>query len=188
MTAISLPAAEAALNVLTGNFNLVVQSSTPSYTPGMWWWNTASGGGALYAYSGNPLVGLSGWVNLSQRYIALLYQDPSTSGGGGGPATSISDLVECTDAGYSRQLVTFTPAAPGSNGTLPVIASNTANVTFSFPQGMTGYASWVALVTAASGTAGLLLQTWDVPSQYTQNVGPGQSITYPAGAIVLEQD
>lgn len=183
MTSISLTAASASLNVLTGNFNLVVGTSQPSDTSGAtWWWNTTAS--ALFAYSGDPTIG---WVNLAKRYIALLYADPATSGPGGTPAVKISDLTECSDTGYARQLVTFSPAAPVTTG-LPVGSSNTNAVTFTFPTGMTGYASWVALVTAPSGNAGLLLQTWDVPTDYTQNVGASQSITYPAGAFVLEQD
>lgn len=187
MTAISLPAAEAALNVLTGNFNLVVSPTAPTYTPGTWWENSSTTPNQLYAYSGDPTVGNNGWVSLVKRYLCLLYGDPATSGPGGGPAIQIADLVECKDSGYSRQLAAFSAAAPGASGTLPVMSSNTANLTFSFPQGMTGYASWVALVTAPTGNAGLLLHTWNVPDDYTQNVGPGQSITYPAGAVVLEQ-
>lgn len=186
MTSISLPAAEAALSVLTGNFNLVVSSSAPTYTAGMWWWNDATDPGALYAYSGDTTVGIQGWVNLSTRYVALLYGDPDTSAAGGTPATQISDLVECTDTGYARQVATFGPPAPVSTG-LPVQSANLTDITFSFPTGMTGYASWVGLVTAPSGTDGMYLQNWTVPADYTQNVGAGESITYPAGAIVLEQ-
>lgn len=189
MTSIALNAAEAALNVLAGGFNLVIAANPPTYTAGMWWWNNSTSPGALYAYTGDTSLGTNGWVDISKRYIALLYADPSTSGSGGTPAVSISDLSECTDTGYSRQLVTFTSAAPPANTTgLPVQVANTADISFSFPQGMSGYASWVALVTASSGDAGLLLQTWDVPTGMTQNVGAGQSLTYPAGSIVLQQD
>lgn len=178
MTAISLGAAESALNVLTGNFALSVGTNPPTFTPGLYWWNTSVS--QLYGWNG------SGWYSLAQRYLTLLYANPATSGAGGTPAVLISDLVECTDTGYSRQLTTFGVAAPVTTG-LPVQSTNQSAVTFSFPNGMTNYASWVALVTCPSGVNGLLLATWDVPSGMTQNVGPGQSITYPANSVVLDQ-
>lgn len=46
----------------------------------------------------------------ADRYVALLTSDPSSSGPGGGYAMAISDLVEDTTAGYSRQQVTFAPS------------------------------------------------------------------------------
>lgn len=179
MTQIALAAAEAALDVLSGNFQLVVGTNPPAYAPGLWFYNTSVQ--QLYGWNGTD------WVSLAQRYLALLYADPATSGAGGGPAVSISDLVECQDAGYSRPLVSFSPAAPLTTG-VPVQVSNTAAVTVGpFEVDMTGTASWVALVTCPSGTDGMLLYTWDVPSDQTQQVGASQSITYPAGTVVLDQ-
>jgi hypothetical protein len=179
MTQISLAAAEAALGVLSGQFQLSVGSSPPGWTPGLWWYNTSVN--ALYGWNATQ------WVSLAQRYLALLYTDPATSGAGGGPAVYISDLTECQDAGYTRQLCAFSPAAPLTTG-VPVQVSNTSAVTVGpFTVDMTGAASWVALVSCPSGVNGMLLYTWNVPSDQTQQVGASQSITYPAGTVVLDQ-
>jgi hypothetical protein len=181
MTQIAAVAAEAALNVLSGQFALSVGSSAPTYVPGLYWWNT-SGTPALYGWNG------SAWISLANRYLALLYANPATSGPGGGPAVLMSDLVECTDTGYARQPVTFTPASPISGSSVPVQAANTASITFGpFGIDMTGTAGWVALVTAATGTGGLYLYEWDVPSNQTQRVLASQSISLPAGTLTLDQ-
>ena len=97
--------AQALANKIAGNVPPYIGTSSPTWIPGLEWINTTSGAAAV-------LVERRAWVAGAQgRYIALLTASPLTSGPGGGYAQAITDLVEVTTAGYSRQSVTFTNAA-----------------------------------------------------------------------------
>ena len=116
------------------------------------------------------------------RYIALLTASPFTSGPGGGYAQAISDLVEVTTSGYSRQSVSFTNAAasypaPESNSNLLTFGPMSANMAVS--------AQWAAMVTAVTGTVGLLLYFWTLDTP--QQVLVSQSIQIPIGSLTLAE-
>ena len=116
------------------------------------------------------------------RYIALLTASPYTSGPSGGYAQAISDLVEVTTAGYSRQSVAFTDAsasypAPVSNSAVLTFGPMTANMALS--------AQWAAMVTAVTGTTGLLLYFWNLDTP--QQVSVSQSVQIPIGSLILSE-
>ena len=132
-----------------------------------------------HPYSWNGSAWVSGALN---RYVALLTASPFTSGGGGGNAALISDLVEVTTAGYSRQLAAWTNAA----ATYPSPVSNSAVLTFGpMIAGMTLAAQWAALVSAATGTTGLLYYFWQLDTP--QQVSVSQSIQIPIGGLSLTE-
>lgn len=132
---------------------------------------------ALYSWNG------SAWVaGASARYVALLTASPYTSGPSGGLAEAITDLIEVTTAGYTRQAVTFSNAA----STYPSPVSNSGVLTFGpMTAGMTLSAQWAALVTASSGTTGLLLFYWQLDTP--QQVAVSQSIQLPIAALALSE-
>ena len=168
--------AQALANKIAGNVPPYIGSSSPTWIPGLEWINTTSGA-ALYTWNG------SGWVAGAQgRYVALLTASPYGSGPGGGYAQAITDLVEVTTAGYSRQSVTFTNAA----SSYPAPVSNSATITWGpMTATMTLSAQWAAMVTAATGTAGLLLYFWTLDTP--QQVSVSQSIQIPAGRLALSE-
>lgn len=106
-------------------------------------------------------------------YLALLTAAPSAS-------TTLATMSELTTAGYSRQAVTF--SAP--SGT-PRSTSNTAGVTFGPFSADPPSVGWVALVSAASGTSGDLIDAWSVDA--ARDGISGDSLTVAAGALVLTQ-
>jgi hypothetical protein len=169
--------AEATLNHLTGQGVPVVQNTAPTWVPGMVWVNDSTNPPILYSWNGTS------WVSgLSGLYLALLIADPSTSGSGGGPAVLLSDLQEDTTAGYARQSVTFTAASAA----VPSQAQNTAAITFGpYTANQAAPVQWAALVTAASGTTGILKYTWTLDT--VEQVQVSQPIIFPAGALVLDQ-
>ena len=106
-------------------------------------------------------------------YLALLTTAPTAT-------TTLATMAEVTGTGYSRQSVTW--AAP--SGT-PRSTSNTNVITFgpfSFDPASVG---WVALVSAASGTTGDLIDSWSV--DVARDATTGDSITLAASAISLVQ-
>ncbi len=163
-------------NKIAGNVPPSIGTSAPTWIPGLDWINTTSGS-VLYSWNGTAWV--TGALN---RYIALLTASPFTSGPGGGPAQAISDLVELTTSGYSRQLVTFTDAAasypaPESNSNVLTFGPMTASMTLS--------AQWAAMVSAATGTTGLLYYFWNLDTP--QQVSVSQSIQIPIGSLSLSE-
>ena len=163
-------------NKIAGNVPPSIGTSAPTWVPGLDWINTTSGA-VLYSWNGAAWV--SGALN---RYIALLTASPFTSGPGGGPAQVITDLVELTTAGYSRQLVTFTNAGAA----YPSPESNSAVLTFGpMTASMLLTAQWCAMVSAATGTTGLLYYFWNLDTP--QQVAVSQSIQLPAGSLVLSE-
>jgi hypothetical protein len=125
----------------------VVQGTAPTWSPGLYWINSASG------YSVNEWNGIA-WVTAGSRYLALLTADPVAGG-----VVNVSDagFLECITPGYARQAVTFTAAATA----YPTTSSNAALVTFGpMTATMVLPVQWVALVTGLSGTQGLFLFSW----------------------------
>lgn len=179
--------AAATLNHITGEAVPVVSATAPaSWIPGQYWINT-SAGNAVYAYNGASPYTTSGWAAVGGLYLALLVADPSTSGPSSGPAVSLSDLVEDTTAGYARQSVTFSQITQSNGTTPPAQASNTNTLTFGpYTANQALPVQWAALVTAASGTTGLLKYTWNLDT--IEQVSVSQPIIIPAGSLVLDQD
>src|ERR1700722_5061400 len=135
----------ALINHITANATPIISASPPAWVPGLVWINTSSSP-AIYHWNGSSWV--SGAAGL---YIALCTADPATSGPGSGPSVNISDLVEDTTSGYTRQAVTFSVASTA----YPAVSSNANNLTFGpYSAGQTIAVQWAALVNAASGTAG----------------------------------
>lgn len=164
-------------NKIAGNASPAIQSSTPTWVPGMDWIDTTSGA-TLKTWNGAAWV-----VGAATQYIALLSASPFTSGSGGGFAQTISDLVEVTTTGYARQTVDFTNASAA----YPAPVANNAILTFGpMTAAMALAAQWAALVThAATGLAGLLLYFWQLDTP--QQVSVSQSIQVPIGNLALSE-
>jgi len=173
---VSQVGAQTLINVIGGRVPPAVQSGTPTWKPGLYWVDTTSGATLKY-WNGSTWI-----AGTEPLYIALLTASPFTSGPGGGFAQTISDLVELTTAGYTRQAVTFTDAAAA----YPSPGSNSGVLTFG-PMGasMTLAAQWAAMVTASSGTAGLLKFFWTLDTP--QQVSISQSIQIPIGNLGLSE-
>ena len=163
--------AQMTLNVLLGNAVPVVASTAPvTPIPGLWWVDSAS------SYSVQQWNGTAWVVDTGARYLALLAADPTVL-----PAVLISDLVEITTPGYSRQLVDWTNATSA----YPSVSDNSGNVTWGpMTADMAVGTQWVALVTVASGNTGLLLYTWTVG---LQQVNTSESIQLAASEFTLAQ-
>lgn len=164
-------------NKIAGNAAPAIQTSAPTWVPGMDWVDTTSGA-TLKTWNGAAWV-----VGAATRYVALLTASPFTSGPGGGYAQTISDLVEVTTAGYSRQIATWANASAA----YPAPVSNNAVLTFGpMSSAMALAAQWAALVThAATGTAGLMLYFWQLDTP--QQVSVSQSIQIPIGNLGLSE-
>lgn len=168
MTGISQAGAQTQLNALTGYSAPIVASSAPAGFIGGYWINTSSGN------SINEWTGTT-WVTSVLPYLALLTADPSG-------LTTIAALAECTDSGYSRIAVTFGPASAA----YPSVATNTGLLTFGpFSVNMSLPVQWIAMVSVASGTAGLLLNSWSISAP--QQVQSTQTINIAASALQITQ-
>lgn len=164
--------AQACLNLLTGNAVPVVSSSAPA-TPvyGQYWINTSSSNQPYY-YNGTSWV-----LETGNRYLALLTADPTQL-----PAVNITDLAEVTTAGYGRAQVTMSTAT----GNYPSVATDTGTITWGpMSADMLAPALFAALVTVASGTAGLYLYSWPLPSP--EQVSVSQSIQIATSQLSLSQ-
>lgn len=175
-----------ALNNFTHQSLPFVGAAAPgSWIPGQLWVNT-SAGNAIYFYDGTSPYNAAHWAVIGSLYLALLTGDPSTSGAGGSPAVNLSDLAEDTTSGYARQVVTFSQITQANATLPPAAASNTGAITFGpYTANQALPVQWAALVTASSGTAGLLLYTWSLDT--IEQVLTSQPIILPAGTLVLDQ-
>lgn len=155
------------LNSVTGVAAPLVQTSTPSTGVLGQYWINASNASTVQVWNG------SSWAAVSGPYLALLSADPTGS-------TTISQLAECTDGGYSRQTVTWGSAAAAT----PVSIQNSALITFGpFTVNMTLPCQWLALVSVHTGTTGLLLETYTLSSP--QQVLATQSITLAPQSLTI---
>lgn len=166
MTGIAQSGAMAELNSLTYANAPIVQTATPGAgMPGQLWINVASA--PVSQWNG------AAWVTAVNRYLALLTADPTGQ-------TTIAALAECADSGYSRQQVTFNAATAA----VPSVASNASLITFGpFSVNMALPVQWLALVSVASGTTGLLMNTWTISTP--QQVSATQSINIAASALQI---
>jgi hypothetical protein len=111
-------------------------------------------------------------VTARTMYVALLTAAPTAT-------TTLATMTELAGTGYSRQTVTF--GAPAGN---PRVTSNTNAIAFgplSFDPAAVG---WIALVSAASGTTGDLVDAWSV--DVARDGISGDSITIAIGALTLQ--
>lgn len=163
-------------NKIAGNVPPFIGTSAPTWVPGLDWINTTSGA-VLYTWNG------SAWVTGAQdRYVALLTASPFTSGPGSGPAQQISDLVELTTSGYSRVQVTWANATAA----YPSVVASSDVLTFGpMSANMTLAAQWAAMVSAATGTTGLLYYFWQLDTP--QQVNISQSIQVPVDSLTLSE-
>lgn len=177
--------AAGALNAFTREALPFYSATAPtSWIPGQVWVNS-SAGNANYVYDGTTPYNSAHWAAVGSLYVALLTADPSTSGSGGTPAVNISDLVEDLTTGYARQVVTFSQLTQSTAVVPPEPASNTGTITWGpYTANQALPVQWAALVTALSGTVGLLLYTWNLDT--IEQVLTAQSITIPAGNLVLD--
>ena len=155
------------LNSVTGVAAPIVQTSSPlSGVLGQYWVN-ASSSSTVQIWNGTS------WVAIGGPYLALLTADPTGS-------TTMSQLSECADSGYSRQVVDWNPATAGT----PVSIQNGALITFGpFSVNMTLPCQWLALVSVPTGTNGLLLETFTLSSP--QQVLATQNITLAPQALTI---
>lgn len=164
MTGIAQAGAQIQLNAITGVNIPVVAASAPAGVIGGYWINTSSGN-AVMAWNG------AAWVSATLPYLALLTADPTG-------LTTIAQLTECTDAGYSRIQSPFGVAT----ATLPAVSSNSGVITFGpFSVNMSLPVQWLALVSVASGTTGLLIDTYTISQPY--QVSATQTINIAAGSL-----
>lgn len=164
--------AMAQLNHLSGQAEVLVQSSAPVWYPGVVWVDSAASYQVM-AWNGSAWTATAG-----QRYLALLTADPVSGG-----VVNLSDagFLEVQTAGYARQSVVFSQAS----GTYPSTTSNNSLVTFGpMTATMTLPTQWVALVTGSAGTTGLFLASWVIVEGVEVNAS--QSIQISPGQLVLD--
>jgi len=167
MTGVAQQGSMFQLNSVTGVAAPLVQTSTPSTGVLGQYWVNASSSSIVQVWNGST------WVVAGDPYIALLTADPTGS-------TEISQLSECTDSGYSRQIVDWNSAT----ATTPVSIQNSALITFGpFSINMTLPCQWLALVSVPTGTNGLLLETFTLSSP--QQVLATQSITLAPESLTI---
>ena len=164
--------AQMTLNLLTGNAVPVVSSSAPSsWIPGQYWINS-SAGNTPYEYNGTT------WVpGSATRYMALLTADPTAL-----PAVNLSDLAEVTTAGYARAVVSMSAAT----NQYPSVSTDTGTISWGpMAADMLVPALFAALVTVSSGTSGLYLFSWPLPSP--QQVSVSQYVQIATNQLSLSQ-
>ena len=109
-------------------------------------------------------------------YLALLDSDPGTD-------PVMVALPEIADAGYARQLVTFTDPM-GAPLVVPEGTESASALTFGpFPAGMSSGAAHVALVEALTGTTGKVRYVWTLDNVLL--AAPGESVQFPADSTKL---
>ena len=165
------------LNTITNNVNPFIGISAPTWIPGLVWINTNTNPGVLYTWNG------ASWVSGAQgRFIALLTADPTTTGPGGGFSVNVSDLVEDTTSGYSRQSVTWSVGTTA----YPSVSVNTNALVFGpYSANQLLPVQWAAMVTSAAGIFGTLLYSWQLAQP--QQVSISQEIVVAASALTLDQ-
>lgn len=169
MTGVAQVGAQGQLNHLTAASLPVISSSAPTWIPGLLWVNTTTNPPVLYRWNGVAWVAAGTGVN----YLALLTADPTG-------LVNISDLTECQDAGYARQLAPFNPAT----STSPVTANNSSLIQFGpFTVNMALPVQWMALVSAQAGNNGQLYQTWTLSQQW--QVLATQTIDIPTAGLAI---
>jgi hypothetical protein len=182
-------------NKITGNAKTYISSTAPaSWYPGQEWYNT--GTSTLMAYNGTLPYNTSDWIAASSltQYICLLTADPGQSNAlnPGTPAILVSDLVEDTTTGYTRQAVTWTGLVETSETSItwPATTSNSNNLTYGpYTANQATPVQWAALVSSTSATGGtatgVLLYYWALAA--AQQVQISESITIAAGSLFFSQ-
>lgn len=128
---------------------------------------------------------LGGWTPPTTGYVMLLTADPTTTAAIPSDP-QLSELVELAATGYARQIATWSVSSTPNQGTSQIQNSNLLTYgPFTGVAGSGTTTTFGALVTAASGTTGEVIATWqwDIPVLAPQN----QSITIPIANITLTQ-
>jgi hypothetical protein len=149
-------------NHLGGVGGVVIQTTMPTFVPGLIWINDSTSPPVQMVWNSET------WVDgPEQHFVALLTGDPSQAGQGGGYAETVADIaaVEDTTPGYTRQPVTFAPVpAPYSSSTAYVVGNQVSFEGFV-------YTNAVASTNVAPTGAESSNSTWT----YTPNGGyPGE--------------
>lgn len=171
MTGVAQVGAQEMLNHLTRAALPVISNTAPTWIPGMSWVNTTTNPPLLYKWNGTTWTQDHG----NPIWLALLTADPTG-------LVNISQLTECTDAGYSRQPCAFSP----STATSPVTSSNSSLIQFGpFTVNMALPVQWAALVDSSSGTSGFLRETWTFSTQ--EQVLATETVDIAAGQLVITE-
>lgn len=130
--------------------------------------------------SQKALDAILGTTTLSSRtmYIALLTAAPTD-------ATTMSTMTELTTPGtngYDREICAWDAATSAD----PPVADNTSLITFGPFTSDLGNVTHLALVSAATGTAGDLVAYWT--ADVAKDPANGDSITIAAGALTMSLD
>ena len=124
------------------------------------------------AGSSVSITKVSGNTYTGSTYLLLLSEDP-------GDDAVMASLVEITDAGYARQLVSHVVPTLSPRGT-----TNSALFTYGpFTAGMASGAAYAALVEAATGTTGKVRYVWMLDT--VLQAGVGESVQFPAASLAL---
>jgi hypothetical protein len=105
-------------NKLGGIGGVVIQSSMPTFVPGLVWINDSTSPPVQMVWNSET------WVDGPEElFVALLTGDPSVAGQDGGYAETVADIVPIEDntAGYARQPVTFANVPALYNGSDPYV-------------------------------------------------------------------
>lgn len=137
--------------------------------------SATQGGAPIVTTSAGSSVSItkvSGNTYTGSTYLLLLSEDP-------GDDAVMTSLVEITDAGYARQLVSHVVPTLSPRST-----SNSALFTYGpFTAGMASGAGYAALVEAATGTTGKVRYVWMLDT--VMQAGIGESVQFPAASLAL---
>jgi hypothetical protein len=111
-------------------------------------------------------------------YLAMLNGDP-------GSDPTMTDLagLEITDSGYARQLVRISDPNVPTLASPPSVNHAAIFIYGPFTVGMSGAATHVVLVDAATGTTGTVRYIWALDS--VAEAAAGESVQFPADALAL---
>lgn len=120
------------------------------------------------------------WTTTRTAYLMMLTQAPPSDD------PTIAQLTEVIAAGYARQPVSLGSATTNATTNLSVI-SNAAQVVYGPFTAASGIganpATWAALVTALTGTAGDVVCHWLLDNQGV--AAQNESLVFPAGNLNL---
>jgi hypothetical protein len=158
------------LSKISGNDIPVVQTTPPTWRPGLYWVDSSTNPPVVKDYNGTS------WSAATQpnRFLALAISDPTD-------ATDMTMVIEVQTAGYARQPVAW--SAPTS--VYPAEQVNTGVITWGpFTADMLEAAVWVVEVTSASGTTGFALYAWQIDPE---QVDTSQNIQVAAGDLTRSE-
>jgi hypothetical protein len=129
---------------------------------------------AAQKYALDYTSGRSATLSTRTTYLVLLNSAPTD-------ATTLASMNEVTTAGYVRQAVTWSVPTNAS----PSVTSNTATITFGpFTVAMGIAPSYMALVSALSGTSGDFLWWWAIDNPVLPTVN--ESLQILTGQLTMD--